>query len=60
MERRLNSHLRSLSQLLFAMEERVLVAADRGCLWAKISTGPRMVHSNVIERNKIISCKNGI
>ena len=31
-----NSHLRSLSQLLFAMEERALAAAARGCV-----CGPR-------------------
>ena len=30
------------------------------CLWAKISTGPWMVHSNVIEKIKNISCQNSI
>ena len=30
------------------------------CLWAKISAGPWMVHSNVIEKIKIISCQNDI
>ena len=28
------------------------------CLWAKISTGPWMVHSDVIEKIRIISCQN--
>ena len=35
-ERRTNSHLRSWSQLLFAMEEGVLVAVARDCV-----CGPR-------------------
>ncbi len=56
-----HSDQRSWSLLLFGMEVRVLVAAARGCVCgAEISTGPWMVHSNVIEKIKNISCQHGI
>jgi hypothetical protein len=29
-------------------------------LWAKISAGPGMVHSDVIEKIKLVAAKNGI
>ena len=45
-----NSHLRSGSQLLFAMEERALVTEARDCVWAEILSGPWMVHRNIIEK----------
>ena len=28
---------------------------SRFCLWAEISTGPWMVHTNVIEKNKLLA-----
>ena len=35
-------------------------SGSRMCLLTEISTGPCMVCSNVIEKNKIISCYNGV